>query len=492
MKKIICLLLCSWVLASCGYAQKEKVTQEVLESEIGAHIRFLAADEMRGRDTGSPELEIAARYIAEAFRSYGLKPVKGADDFFQPVKLINEEPPAKASFSYQSRELKLGEDMLILSGDSMEVKAPIVYANYALPEDLAKVDVKGKIVIAKAGTPEASGARRSFFSSQDKKVDVAKLGGLALVELYHSEQLPWTFLVKYINKEQLSLYEEEKDKADIPLIWLNDPQDERLSELQDAQNEMGTLSIMKKKNQEIQAKNVVAMVEGTDPKLKKQYVVLSAHYDHVGVGEPIGIQDSIYNGARDNAVGTAALLGSAKYFSKNPPKRSVLFLALTAEEKGMLGSAWYAAHPLLPLEKMVFNLNTDGAGYNDTTKVTVIGLERTTAEEALVDASGAFGLTAITDPVPEQNLYDRSDNVNFAHKGIPAVDFSPGFTAFDQEIMQYYHQVADEVESLDFAYVEKFAEAFTLAAEKIADMPERPFWKPGDKYENAGKDLYGK
>jgi len=124
--------------------------------------------------------------------------------------------------------------------------------------------------------------------------------------------------------------------------------------------------------------------------------------------------------------------------------------------------------------------------------VTVIGLERTHAEEEIRSACQAYGLTAGTDPAPEQNLYDRSDNVSFAQAGIPAVNFSAGVTAFDQELMKYYHQVTDEVESLNFDYLEKFFKAYLLAADQIANMPEKPFWQEGDKYEEAGKMLYGR
>ena len=171
---------------------------------------------------------------------------------------------------------------------------------------------------------------------------------------------------------------------------------------------------------------------------------------------------------------------------------SVLFIALTAEEKGLLGSAWYAAHPLIPLEQTVFNLNTDGAGYNDTTVVTAIGLERTSAEATIKAASEVSGLEAIVDPVPEQNLYVRSDNVSFAQQGIPAVNFAPGTTAFDAEIMKHYHQVSDEAETLNFSYVEKYCEAYTRAAEQIANLPATPFWTKDDKYEAVGRELYGR
>ena len=468
----------------------ETITQTIQPTEVTRHIRFLASDELRGRDTGSPGLEIAARYLAEQFRSYGLDTVPGADGYFQAVNLVSAKPPEQATFTYGKENFQLDSDLIVLSGDSLDMQAPVVFANYGTAEDLDAVDVKGKIVVTKAGGEGVTNPQSFFFMTAEKRDRVLEQGGLALIELYRSNQAPWTMLVKYLNAERLTLGNDSTEEK-LPVLWLNDPKSERLTLFQENESPEATLTIIRNASTEMAVKNVVGMVEGTDPKLKDQYLVLSAHYDHIGVGSSPDPNDSIFNGARDNAMGTTALLSAAEYFGEHPPKRSVLFIALTAEEKGLLGSAWYAAHPLIPLDQMVFNLNTDGAGYNDTTKVTAIGLERTTAEEAIASASEAVGLEAIMDPVPEQNLYDRSDNVSFAQKGIPAVNFAPGTTAFDQEIMKNYHQASDEAETLNFNYVEKYCEAYTLAAEKIANMRDRPFWKKGDKYEAAGKELYG-
>ena len=469
----------------------EAVAQSVKRAEVEQHLRFLAADELRGRDTGSPELEIAARYLAEQFRRYGLDTVPGASGYFQPVKLVSAQPPAEATLAYGAETFQIGSDLLVLSGDSVAIDAPVVYANYGTAEDLEAVEVKGKIVVTRAGGEGVTNPQSFFYMTNEKQDRVADLGGTALVELYRSNQIPWTLLVQYLNAERLTL-DADRDTAsqNLPVLWLNDPQGQRLTLFQEGETPEATLSIARKEEAMVPAKNVVAMVEGTDPQLKGEYVVLSAHYDHIGVAASPDPRDSIFNGARDNALGTTALLSAAEHLAVHPPKRSVLFVALTAEEKGLLGSAWYVAHPLVPLRQTVFNLNTDGAGYNDTTKVTAIGLERTTAEQSIMEASQAFGLEAIQDPVPEQNLYDRSDNVSFAQKGIPAVNFAPGITAFDAEVMKNYHQVSDEVETLNFNYAEKYSEAFTLTAARIANLPEKPFWKAGDKYEAAGKTLY--
>lgn len=241
----------------------------------------------------------------------------------------------------------------------------------------------------------------------------------------------------------------------------------------------------------VQAKNVIGMIEGSDPDLKDEYILLTAHYDHVGVGPATAEGDSIYNGARDNAIGVATVLAAGKYFANHPPKRSVILALWSAEELGLIGSGYFSENPAVPLHQVVYNLNIDGAGYNDTSKVTIIGLERTEAESIFQSSSQEFGLEAIPSPVPELGLFNRSDNVHFARKGIPAPTFSPGFTAFDEDIQYYYHQPTDESDTIDFEYVTNYAKAYVLSAERIANADEAPFWISGDSYESAGVELYG-
>jgi Zn-dependent M28 family amino/carboxypeptidase len=168
-----------------------------------------------------------------------------------------------------------------------------------------------------------------------------------------------------------------------------------------------------------------------------------------------------------------------------------LLCAWTAEEKGLLGSSYFAENPPIALKEIIFNLNIDNAGYNDTSLVTVIGLGRSSADYHISEAAEAFGLKALSDPAPEQGLYDRSDNVNFAKKGIPAPTFSLGFTAFDQEVAKHYHQASDQFDNFDLDYALKYWKSYILSAEKIANDPKKPLWKEGDKYEGVSKALYG-
>lgn len=321
---------------SCSKAQEsaERIETVVTQSNLEQHIHFLSSDELRGRATGTPGLDISAKYIADWFRTYGVSTVSDYDSYFQ-------------EFDVTLR-------------DSSVVKS----------------------------------------------------------------------------------------------------------------------------------KNVIGVVEGSDPDLRDEYVLLTAHYDHVGVGPATAEGDSIYNGARDNAVGVATVMASGKYFAEHPPKRSVMLAFWTAEELGLIGSGYFAENPPIPLDQIVYNLNIDGAGYNDTTLVTVVGLERTSAESIFRSSTQEFGLDVNSSPVPELGLFNRSDNVHFARKGIPAPTFSLGFTSFNEELQYYYHQPTDESNTLNFDYVTRYSRAYILSAERIANKTDAPFWTPGDEYEEAGLQLY--
>ncbi len=239
--------------------------------------------------------------------------------------------------------------------------------------------------------------------------------------------------------------------------------------------------------------NVVGIIEGTDPVLKHEYVVLMAHYDHVGVRRTeASPTDSIYNGARDNAMGVVALLHAAEAFSRQPTRRSLIILPVSAEEIGLRGSRHFVENPIVPLSSIVYVSNIDGAGYNVTDAVTVVGLERTTASAHYKAAAQAFGMRVWDDPTPDQGLFNRSDNVNFARAGIPAPTYSAGFTAFDETLMKYYHQPADQAdEHFDFEYLHRYVSLYVHASRLIADAPDRIRWASGDPYESAFNTLYG-
>lgn len=246
---------------------------------------------------------------------------------------------------------------------------------------------------------------------------------------------------------------------------------------------------------EVRLRNVMGFIAGTDPQLRDQYVVLSSHYDHLGVARHARVSegklDSIYNGARDNASGTTAVIDAARYFGKYPPRRSVMFACYTAEEEGLIGSEYYAGHPVLPLNKIVYNLNIDNASYDDTTLVTLVGLHRTSEDSAIVAACRTYGLRVNNDPTGGQ-LFFESDNAPLALNGVPAPTYSFGMLAMDSTIFNRYHQVSDETGNMDLDYVLKWIRAYILAAQFIADEPEQPTWTKGDAYEKNWHALYKK
>ncbi|GAB3708581.1 M20/M25/M40 family metallo-hydrolase [Spirosoma flavus] len=467
-------------------------------TDVEAHMRFLASDELQGRRTGEPGNRVAARYIAEQFRQLGLKPaatLEGKSDYFQPVTLEKVKAATSASLLIGKDTLKLGKDLVVMAGDPTDVTGEVIYVGYGLTdgEDGYKGrDVKGRIVVAQGGSPEAKGPGEIFRASTQKRKLAAEKGASALIELY-SESIPWGMVNQYFTREQVALATTDGRSKPVMHLWLNNANNQ-YKQLKDAGQSI-TLRSSGRPAMAISSANVAGIIEGTDPKLKNEYVILSAHFDHVGMGKQGGGSyqptDSIFNGARDNAIGTVAILEAAKALTQQRPKRSVLVLALTGEEVGLLGSRFYAEHPLVPLKQTVFDLNTDGAGYSDTTIISVIGLERTGAKAEIEAGAKAFGLGVFADPAPEQGLFDRSDNVNFAAKGVPAPDFAPGFKSFDAEIAKYYHQATDNPESLNFSYVLRFCQAYAHTARLIADRATRPQWSPGDKYEAAGKALYG-
>lgn len=491
MKRLSFLLTLITLITLTSWAQKNPVadvTNLVTIPEVEAHLTFLAADEMRGRDTGSPELDIAANYIASYFKQQGIKTVPGAEKYFQNVELQTIKSPRELELTVNGQKYKLKEDLVLMAGDSARLEGDVVFAGYGSKEDMEKVGVKDKIVVTFAGNSSENNIMKAFVYDGPAKLKTAKdLGAKALVEILALPGIPWMNIADYFTRERTSL----KKEASIPHVWMRNSDDAIITSLKETKRGTGALLVRGISNKTISSKNVIGLVEGTDPKLKGEYVVVSAHYDHVGVN-PAMKPDSIFNGARDNAIGTVGLMATAKYLAKFPPKRSVLLMALTGEEKGLLGSAYYVQNPLIPLNKTVFNFNCDGAGYNDTTMVTVIGLERTTVRDDLDKAGKAFALKVEPDPVPEQNLYERSDNFNFAAKGIPAIDFAPGTKGFDPELMKYYHQPADEVSTLDFNYLVKYFRAYVYANHLIANRAATPVWTAGDKFEPESKKLYSR
>lgn len=509
MKNILLFVFILTISFSSLLAQKENQRQPSPEfnlekTELEAHLRFLASDELQGRRTGTVFNNIAARYIAEKLREYGVQPAVNNEGYFQKMPFVKKTPPKNASFSLGETNYQMGDDLVMLSGDAAEIEAKAVFAGSGWidentgQDDYENLDVKGRIVVVLSGIPNGKGPFSAFEAMPKKREIAAEKGAAGLIEIYQIK-FPWSYFKRFMNRERLTIEKQKSSAAAkaLPYGWINEGSKELLAALNKSKKGLDAkISSSGIQTEPAPSYNVAGVIPGSDPELREEFILLSAHFDHVGTGRDGGgrftAQDSIFNGTRDNGMGTVALIAAAKSMAKAPPKRSVIILAVTGEEIGLLGSAYYAENPLFPLEKTVFNLNTDGAGYDDISAVSITGYGRTGTDAQVDLATKAFELNVIQNPAPEQNLYDRSDNVSFAQLGIPAICFSPGTTGFSEEIQKYYHQVSDNPDSIDYDYFLKFCQAFAYSARLIGDMGSRPIWTEGDKYEEAGKELYKK
>lgn len=490
MKKLALLLTLGCVFTLTAQTEIEKVSETISKSEIEGHIYFLADDLLKGRETGSPELKIAASYLANSFRGYGVKPNPKTGTYYQEVKLKRTFPPKDVSIVINDQVIS---DYVIVNADAMASNQEAMFLNYGLADDYKGKDVKGKIIIVKAGSPETNEGRAAFRLRRNKEKLAKEYGVTAIIELLKVDEAMWSSIEHNFNGPTLSVDLDETSTSSngaIAYVWVLDKEGKMAEQLSKSKKITSAITIGEKHEEQVNSQNVIGMVEGTDAQLKNEFIIYSAHYDHVGIGEPDATGDSIYNGARDNAVGTTTVLSMAKNLAKYPTKRSALFILFTGEERGLLGSSYYVENPVLPLNQMVYCFNSDNAGYNDTSVISVIGLTRTSAEKNIINAAQAFGLKAIEDPAKEQGLFDRSDNVNFAKKGIPAPTFSLGFTSFDGDVTKYYHQPGDEADTLDYGYLLKFFQAYVLAGRNIANDNQTPVWNAGDKYEEVSKTLY--
>ena len=473
--------------------EKELVEATVTKNNIEGHIYFLSDDLLKGRETGTPELEIAASYLANTFRRYGVQPVSKTGSYYQEVPLQKVSPPKNLFLKINGTEYK---KTAVLEASKMDFKGEAIYLGYGLEADYKGKDVTEKIIYIKAGSPESNDVRSAFGLRETKMELAKKAGAIGIVEFVQAPANVWEFIEHNFNSDRLELVakkvEKQNNEKGLVYLWLHDENSIFISSLSQEKSIRIELNVSEKTTELVSSQNVIGMVEGTDPTLKNEFIIYSAHYDHVGIGAADDTGDVIYNGARDNAVGTTTVLSMAENLAKYPTKRSALFILFTGEEKGLLGSEYYVNNPVLPLNQMVYCFNSDNGGYNDTSLATIIGLNRTTAAQNIKDAAITFGLTAIDDPAPEQGLFDRSDNVHFAAKGIPAPTFSLGFTAFNGTVTEYYHKPGDEANTLDYDYLLKFFKAYVMAGRNIANDPKTPFWIGNDKYESVGKTLYNR
>ncbi len=479
MKSILAANLFLVVGVFLTYGQLERIEQTIDPLEAEGHLRFLTSNELKGRDTGTEELIIAGRYIAEQFRRYGISPLGDQqDDYLQKVPLVRTKQASEVQLTMLGEEFKLNDNLLLVSGSSTTIEAEVIYLEKL--DDYTTQDVSGKVILTVLDDKSFTAPLQSLQAA----------GAVGLIQLYRPGwRYPWPLIMNYFNREKVNIGG-GSDGNILPHMWIKDMEKVYVDRMKEASSPKVSFEIGGVEMEPVRAFNIVGKIEGTDEKLKKEHIVMTAHYDHVGI-QNTQDPDSIYNGTRDNGIGTTGVINAAKYFGKYPPKRSVIFIALTAEEKGLLGSKFYADNPKIPLEETVFNFNIDNSGYTDTEYIWLLDTSRIDIDDMVYKAASELGLKVQGDRLPEQNYYERSDQASFAMKGVPAVNLKMSMSAYDERITKFYHRPSDEFNTVDMEYIHKYWKAYIRAAELIGNRKKRPYWLKGDKFEEAGDELYG-
>ncbi len=431
----------------------------ILPGDIRRHITFLASDELAGRDTPSPGLEVAASYLVDFLEEAGIEPAGDDGTFIQRFPYTQTAMVAAArQVNYRSagstQELDYGRDYYVIPGQTSATNAEVVFGGPAeQPLRLAQSAVGGVVLFTVEGDP-LGGTGEVLLSA----FQAAILGqASALVFLLDENQVRDSILDMASGLQGAGLV------TPLPMVGLSSERGTEL--LADAGLDLAALRTSPPVNaipldgvtmniatpfevSEHTPPNVIGMIRGSDPELRNEYIVYSAHFDHVGVGIPDESGDSIYNGADDDASGTAVLLEAAAAFAALdvPPSRSVIFLAVSGEEKGLLGSQHFSENPTVPIEAIIMNINLDMVGRNHPDTVIGIGRQYTNLgplTDRILREHPDLGFTLIADPKPEEQGFFRSDHFNFVNKDIPAIFFSAGFDHED------YHKPSDEVDLID-------------------------------------------
>jgi len=518
------LLLSVWIAAYLvpAYAQQEHPASFDGKS-WWEHIKVLAADNMEGRDTGSPGLKKAEAYVVGQLKAAGLQPA-GVKGYYQPVKfesrrLAEKESNAALIRDGKAEALTLGEDVIFNTRVDLApaVEAPLVFVGYGLsiPEkdfdDLAGLDLKDKVVVLISGSPSqipsALAAHHQTAGERWKALRTAGAVGIISIPNPASMDVPWsrTSLNRLHPSMELAGAEFEETAGEKLALVFNPAHADKLfagsrhtfQELAELAKERKplphfplTVSIRAKaklKKKVVESANLVARLPGNDPQLRNEYVVLSAHIDHVGIGEPVN-GDRIYNGAMDNASGVAVLLDVAASLKKHPEnlKRSLLFVFVTGEEKGLLGSKYFAAHPTVDPKSMVADINIDMFRPLVPLKMlTVLGMAESDLGDAARQVAGSVGVSVQADPQPLRNVFVRSDQYSFIRHGIPALalDIAPTTPEEKQTYQDWltnrYHAPSDDLDQpVDLAAAGKYEDIIRLLLVTVANDAERPQWKP--------------
>ena len=495
------------------------------------YVKVLAADDMEGRETGSAGEKKAQAYVVDQLKKDGLQPA-GSNGFYQPVKFrskaIDESQSSIALVRNGKDEpLTLGEDAMFSTRVDLapEVNAPLVFVGYGLnaPEanynDFAGQDLHGKVAVLIAGSPSTLSAALSahYQSAAERRKALLAAGALGTINIPNpaSMDIPWSRMKTSRTRPSMALADASlDDSAGVKMAIVFNPEHAdklfegsghtfaEIAALAKDRKPMPHFPLkvsLKAKTKvnvtEVNSNNVVAKLTGADPKLKDEYVVVSAHIDHVGIGEPIN-GDKIYNGAMDNGSGSAVLLDLANAFSKMKPRRSLLFVWVTAEEKGLLGSRYFAAKPTVPKDKIVADLNTDMFLPIFPMKiVTIYGLAESDLGDIAKKAAEQEGVRPQPDPEPLRNIFIRSDQYSFIRQGVPSLAMKVGFEPNSPEaakakqwLTERYHAPSDDLnQPVDTGAAAKFEDILADIAVTVANQDARPQWKSDSFFKRFAK-----
>ena len=471
-----------WMLALLAGALLDRgrpALEAVRPQAISAAVRFLSDDLLEGRGTGTRGHEIAERYVAAQMQSIGLQPA-GEDGYGQKVQLC--EARAQGSLSVGGAEVP----GVLVAGDcgppSRDVEGELAFAGYGSAEEIRAV--RGKIALVLAGAPSSlPSTPRALASSNENKLErLHAAGAVAEIVLTTTEvdkQRPWELLKRNFVHGQAHTRDH---LPPLPVVYLNLAESTKLRERAGTRARIHLTQAVRS----FGSGNVAGLLPGDS----QETIVYSAHLDHHGICAP-GAPDPICNGAIDNATGVAEMLEIARGFAALPRReRSVLFLAVTGEERGLLGSAWFSRHPTIAKERMIANLNLDQLlpAY-PLGELVLRGAELSTLEDHVRAAAAELGLSIAPDPVPEQGFFARSDQLNFARIGVPSACLWQGFSgargeaAFKDFRSHRYHQPSDEWSAgYDWEAAASMARAELLVGISLLSGP-RPQWKPGSPFQ---------
>ena len=485
------------------------------------HVKVLADDNMEGRETGSEGLRKAEAYVVEQLKKSAVEPA-GQDGYYQPVKLVSRhivEADSSAALIRDGKPepLTQGDDFIFNTRIDLapEVEAQLVFVGYGLtvPEksydDLAGADLKGKIAVILSGSPqEIPGPLASHYQTAAERWKAfrnAGLVGIIAIPNPASMDLPWSRIALNRNHPSMDLADpvfNETAGERLALLFNPAKADKLFAGTGHTFDELAALGKDRKPlphfplnvsiktkakldKKDINSANVVAKLSGSDPSLKNEYVVLSAHIDHIGIGEPIN-GDRIYNGAMDNASGSAVLVDVAASLKKSPEilKRSLLFVFVTAEEKGLLGSKYFAQYPTVDPKSMVANINIDMfLPIIPLQTLTVWGIDESDLGDLARKVAQSRGVNVQSDPEPQRNIFIRSDQYNFIRHGIPALAMgvAPDPNSAEQKklfkdwLTNRYHAPSDDVaQPVDLGAAAQYEEIIRALMVSVANDPQRP------------------